>query len=188
MSLSPAKKGSIAAGVIGGAVGIIASMIPDAAINGELTWSWIVAAGVVYALGLAIPAIWSPRRGWILSLVWMSAGLLPFLLCIEWVCNRYLLEQPAFWFGKMALPLGVIWLAAVWLVLLFAWMTKRVWYTAAWACLLAGVGSFITNMLAADKTWEQMWSSLDTLINTGAFVLLIILFVVIGVYRRQKRV
>lgn len=187
MSLSPVKKGSIAAGVAGGAVGITASMIPDVAINGELTWSWIVTAGIAYALGMAIPAIWSPRRGWPISLLWMSIGLLPFLLCIEWVCNRYLLEEPILWFGKLALPLAIVWLTALWLVILFAWLTKRIWYTAAWACLLAGVGSFITNMLAEDKTWAQMWSSLDTLIDTGAFVLMIILCLTIGICRRSKR-
>lgn len=186
MSLSRIQKGTMAACAAGGLIGIVASMIPDAAINGELTWSWIVAASIVYALGMALPAVWSPRRGWLVSLLWMSAGLLPFLLCVEEVCNRYLLDRPVKWFSELALPLAGLWLAVVWVIVLFGWLTRRFWFTIALACLLAGVGSFITNMLTQNRSFGQMLSSPDAVINAGAALTLAFVCFAVGLCRRPS--
>lgn len=186
MTLSRMQKGTMAACAAGGLIGMVASMIPDAAINGELTWSWIVAAAIVYALGIALPVVWSPRRGWLVSLLWMSVGLLPFLLCIEEVCNRYLLDQPVDWFSELALPLAGVWLAIVWVIVLFAWLTRKFWFTVALACLLAGVGSFVTNMLTQNRSFDQMLSSLDAMINAGTALLLAIVCFVAGLCRRPS--
>lgn len=187
MPVSVIKKGSMLACVTAGLVGILASMIPDAAIHGQLTWSWIVTAAVVYGIGVVLPLIWSLQKGWVVSLLWLSAELLPFLVCIEWVCNEYILPSPVHWMSSLGLPLTILWLTIVWIVVLVGWRFRRFWYTVSLACLLGGAGSFITNMLARHQTFSDIWWDVDILLNTGAAILSAFVCLMIGIYRRSSR-
>lgn len=170
-----------------GIIGIFVSFIVDMAVNRSLTWSLIVDASMIYIYATALTAIFSKRNRLLKATLVSSTLTLPLLYIIEYIINENYLMYPIYWFKKYALPISLIWLAILWINILFRKLAKlNIWSTMGVLLLLTIFGSALTNAIANQVSMYKAFRTdlewIDSLSYLGAAIICFI----IGYIRRDK--
>jgi hypothetical protein len=170
-----------------GIIAVFVSFIVDIAVNGRLTWSLIVDAGIAYVYACGLPLVISKSSKIVKMTAAASILLLPFLCVIEYVVNENYVSEPIYWVREYALPIGVLWIVIVWATILIIRFTKvNICTSIGIFLLLVAVGSAVTNAIADQATLKEIYAVGYEWISTAAYLLCAAVFLFLGYEMRKK--
>lgn len=170
-----------------GILGLFVSFCVDVSINRKLTWSLIVDMGILYSYAVLYTAIMIKKYKVFSTTIVASMLLLPMLWGMEAVINSNFLIQPIYWFKEYALPISLIWIVILNGIVLFYYLSKKLWYTLGVALILCAAGSILTEAIANHLSiFESLYYGLKW-IDAIAYFACGILCIIIGYVKRNKQ-
>lgn len=127
-----------------GLIGIFVSVLVNFIIDKSLTWSLIVTGGVVYTYAVGFTFLKADNHKLIKTLLCASILLMPLLFVIQGGMSFMGMEEE--WFVSMGIPIGILWVAILWVTVLIQKIFKlNIWYTLAVLLMFSLPGNIITN-------------------------------------------
>ncbi|MDO1604695.1 hypothetical protein Q2T76_01345 [Lactobacillus sp. YT155] len=162
-------------------------LITDFAINSHLTWSWIAASSLLFSALLLDTLLFNVTGRLLSTIAIFSVFIIPYLSVIEWSSNLYFLTPKVFWLLPIGIPIAIIWIAYLWLNVIFKfWFNWNIGCTAGMAFLLAIPCALVTNNIANNSSLFTL-SSLHPLAIIILIVCSITGFVVGFMLRIRKK-
>ena len=169
------------------ALGIVVNVIVDLAVNHRITWSMIVIVSIVYAMGIISILIWGGKNRGVKTLAFATAFLIPLIYVISLYCDMY--GYDATLLMRMSRRICLIWIMTVWVgVFVYKVLKQNLWIAVGVMMLLAVFGNLMTNAIANQVSLEEQIQSLDTIINSVAYVATATALFVVGHIRKGKRI
>ena len=175
---------------VAAAIAIITCFIVNLAVEGRLSWFYIVVAGICTAYLPAYIGLNSTRHRSVKMLAALSICTIALLGIIQLVSYCYM-EIGNIWFWDIGLPIALLWLVFVWIgVGCNLFLHTNVIISMGIFALLAVPGNFITNVIAG--YYQGMQDFTDNFISNGlgnmvAAVGLLTIGIILQVKRRKAK-
>ncbi len=170
-------------------IAVVTCFIVNLAIEGRLSWFYIVAAGIGTGYLPAYIAIRCEEHRIVKMLAALNVCVF-FLLGVIQIVVYYQMGIGGKWFWRTGVPIAVLWSVIVWLSVLVRVKFRTMVLTAVTVLIcLAVPGNFLTNMICGYyRGWEDYAADFvsNGLGNTAAAVLLIIMDIMIYIGRKGR--
>jgi transcriptional regulator with XRE-family HTH domain len=162
--------------------------IVNVAVNQSLTWSILVIIGCVMGGFLLLPLLLLKRRGWLLSLCFLTILILPFLYITEMVTSIWF--ETYGWFVKIGLPVSITWSIILWFMVLLCIKVKiNFWFHISIGAIICIPGNIITNYVV-DQFVAVLNQPTQSTVSTASSVIILItlagFFFFMGLLRNNK--
>lgn len=166
---------------------IVVPFIVNLSVDHRLTWFYIVlgGCGITYSVLGIILFVEENKLRYVLTVI--SIITLPYLYIIQYICNKYYLENENFWFKNIGIPLSIIWLVVIWISYFVYVRTNRsLFYSIGTLCICSAAGSLCTDylLLAYGLSSNRVE---DIIINCIIYIGAGILLYVFGIIKRSKK-
>lgn len=170
-------------------IAILTCFIVNLAVDKELTWFYIVVAGIVTAYLPGYVWVSSARHKFIRSLAVVNICSVGLLWVVQYVLY-YLMHSGDLWFWKVGIPVTLIWTAIIWFgVACYVFFHANMVLVIAIITVLAIPANIITNMLAGEyRTLDDYFASFisNGLGNTVVGIILLIAGIIVQFKIRAK--
>lgn len=169
-----------------GIIAIITCVIVNLAVEKRLSWSLIVIGGIVYTYLPLYIYMKTQTNRWIKMLLGISLYLIPFLGLIQ-VVLYYIMEKGDIWIWNIAIPIALLWLAVIWIGILFNKLMKfNICSCISVIIFLSIPANFFTDIIAnGSKEWSDV--IVQSIINSSVNLIVGIIFLVIGIRGFMKK-
>lgn len=167
-------------------IAIVVNIIVDLAINKRITWSIIVIASVILAMGTYALMMWGNAHKFIKGTAFASMMVFPLLWVISNYCNS--LGSQKDWLLPIAYPICCIWLVIIWVpIFLYKCVKCSLWTSIGSLFVLVIPGNIWTNAIAHGISFREQMTSFDSFINTTVYGFFAIIIFIIAYLRRGVR-
>lgn len=169
---------------------IFTCVIVNVAVNHQLSWSFIVLGACIMGGSLFIPPLLNRKRGFIISLCFLTILIMPLLGIIQaFTSNWEATFERSGWLWSMAFPITLTWLVILWLIVFFTVRRKKtsLWFLLSIGTLLCIPGQLITNYVI-DQYVKSADAASRQISNVSSFIAILMLagiFIVIGLVKRK---
>lgn len=147
------------------ALGCLASVIVDFAINRALTWSWIVIGGCALAMLAVFPALCIRPRPIPFMLMGLSIGVIPYLALIDWALDDM------HWFA-MGVIISLFSIAYAWFAYVIITRAKWNWKFRSGVLVVgAGVLNFSVNTIVSNELLFWRLLSFVVMVTIGIMLM-----------------
>ncbi len=160
-------------------IGIIACLICDVAISGNVTWSFIPISSIIFAWVISFPSIILGKRGIVVSLLSLSIFIVPYLFLL----SRFIKVKEVFSIGTVMAIVSIIFF---WLIfIIFTRIGKERKLAALGAVFLLAIPFILIINILLSRMLNEPFSDIWNMLSI--FVLLIVAFILfICDYAKKK--
>lgn len=171
---------------ISAVVAIVTCFIVNLAVDKELTWFYIVVAGIVTAYLPAYVWIVSPKNKFIRSLAVVNICAFGLLGVVQFVLYN-LMDSGDLWFWKVGIPVTLMWTAIIWFAVACGiFFHANTVLIIAIIALLAVPANCITNILAGE--YQNIDDYLASFVSNGlANVVVGIILLIVGIIIQSRK-
>lgn len=131
-------------------IAIVTCFIVNLAVEGRLSWVYIVAAGIVTAYAPAYVFVVSGKRRFVKALAVLSVCTVVLVGTVQ-IVLYYLMNIGGLWFWRTGLPVALLWIAIVWLgVAANMLFHANAVLAMALIAFLSAPGNYLTHWLVGD--------------------------------------
>lgn len=168
-------------------IAILVCMIVDLAVNKGVTWSLIVGSACLFADALVYVLSTCKKNKGCITMAVISIGTFCLLSVIQ-ITRYYLMGTGTFWIFRYGFPILLLWLAALWIPVLFRTFFKwNIWDCIALFLLLVIAGNYVTKVITGDYVWDDVLHMRGFIGNALGEVIGIVLFGAIGRIKKWRK-
>lgn len=110
------------------------------------------------------------------------------LLSVIQITRYYLMGTGTFWIFRYGFPILLLWLATLWIPVLFRTFFKwNIWDCIALFLLLVIAGNYVTKVITGDYVWDDVLHMRGFIGNALGEVIGIVLFGAIGRIKKWRK-